>query len=409
MNYRNPGLYKALVSVFGVEGVHVIRPGERMEYDYKRNPITDRLSFTPRPDCRGEEYALNCPFCGDEKGRLQVSHMWGVHDKRTDTKLWWLVNCFNDDNCMHHIENRQKLIQMIKLGRRHKSELSRKADLAPRQSDGPVEYPGTIWWLSDMLKRLPRHSMLEYLRARFVPPRVAAYYGAGLCMSGGGVAFDGRLVIPIFEKGKLVSWQARATGGAVGAKYLSATNTTLANFWYNFDSAIRFHTRVVVEGSIDTWGVGGPGLGCFNKSVSRAKIKMLKKADARMGKRGNYAVMLDPAMNPKDLAKGAQHHLDAAMAVMEDAFPGRVFSVRLPFNRHRQPDTIPAAERFLAEFPQGCPMTGYDPGGMPRAYLRKLIERVGTAKGFVVSWDLLEDRDDEGKRARKEGSQTLAG
>jgi hypothetical protein len=201
------------------------------------------------------------------------------------------------------------------------------------------------------------------------------------------------LVIPVFEGGKLVSWQARAVTEMPGAKYLSATNTTLANHWYNFDTAIRFHTRVIVEGSIDKWGFGGPALGCFNKAISTSKLKALKKADAKLGKRGNFVVMLDPAMNPKDVARGARHHLEAAEELLENAFPKRVFSVRLPYNRHRQPETVEQAKAFLTKYPQGLPSTGFDPGGLPRAYLRRLVEKVGAEKGFKVSWDLLEDAE----------------
>ena len=122
----------------------------------------------------------------------------------------------------------------------------------------------------------------------------------------------------------------------------------------------------------------------------------LKKADAKLGKRGNFCVLLDPAMNPKDLAKGSLHHLDAAMQAMSAAFPKRVFCCRLPSNLSLQPQTAREAQLFMKKYPEGRPLTGFDPGSLPRSYLRKLVAKVGAAKGFKVSWDLLEDvADDE--------------
>ncbi len=61
----------------------------------------------------GEMYTLDCPFCGDCRGRMAVSYRFGVQDETNynGRSLW---KCFNE-NCQSDVENRKKFEQMMQI------------------------------------------------------------------------------------------------------------------------------------------------------------------------------------------------------------------------------------------------------------------------------------------------------
>lgn len=64
----------------------------------------------------GEQYAVNCPFCGDTRHRLYISHMWNQiietsnHVKYHCSKH--LIRCFNED-CQRKEENFNQLCEKL--------------------------------------------------------------------------------------------------------------------------------------------------------------------------------------------------------------------------------------------------------------------------------------------------------
>ena len=56
----------------------------------------------------GEEYVLNCPFCGDTRHRFYINHMWGTKDDSSGSLNLWLMHCYNE-NCEENIENQDVL------------------------------------------------------------------------------------------------------------------------------------------------------------------------------------------------------------------------------------------------------------------------------------------------------------
>lgn len=363
----NPELYAALVSAFGKSNVRVTHPGVPMTMTYKRDALDmTKIRLEPVKGARGQEFKLCCPKCNDRRWRLSINHRWGVLDQRTGTRNLWLANCYNE-HCFSSYDQQRSLFDAV-MHNVDRDKLSVDDKYLEKQQAGPVTLPGELWPLTQIVKKSPKFRCLEYLRDRMMPPELVASYGVSYCLTGERAA-EGRLVLPIYENDKLVSWQARAIVDDGRPKYLSATNTFLANYWYNFDQAIRFKTQPIVEGAFDVMGIGPMAMGCFNKVISEEKLNRLVQADSETGKTSVYPLVLDPTQNEKDAAAGRPHHMDVAYKQFVRCFPKRTFKVWLP--------------------------AGKDPGSLPRAYTRKLIETVGKEHGIDISWALHAGVSDE--------------
>ncbi len=88
----------------------------------------------------------------------------------------------------------------------------------------------------------------RYLTQRGISQNVALAYKLGYCRSG---PYADRLILPVYEDGNLMSWQARSAIGAE-PKYLSATTNSRGKLLFGFDQLPENAREVVVvEGPID--------------------------------------------------------------------------------------------------------------------------------------------------------------
>ena len=115
---RNPKLYHALKQITGLPP-KIINEGEpchlhNVYAEYSFVPTTQNL---PASCTRGgEQYAVNCPFCGDTRQRLYISHMWDTEFVQNNVRYHCsdrLMHCFNED-CVAHPENRQKIVNSLR-------------------------------------------------------------------------------------------------------------------------------------------------------------------------------------------------------------------------------------------------------------------------------------------------------
>lgn len=351
----NPRLFRRLEERFGA--VKVIHRGEAMQCKYVRNAISGKLRLKPEKGQRGEEYKLNCPACGDSRSRLYINYRWGVYDERTSTRNLWLANCFNS-NCFADYEEQRELFEEVNGAGFDVFEIQ-EGNSTPQRRE-PVKLPGNVWPLTDILLKNPGHTAAEYLRERFVPPELAAAMDVGHCLDGAAARYVDRLIIPVYEDEKLVSWQARSErDGGMSPKYLSADNSDLSAHWYNFDVASTYRLRLIVEGVVDAWMAGPQSLGVFNKKISGDKFRRLVQNDVETGKEAVYGIMLDPTQNPKDAANGHEHHMLSAYNMFRKAFGERVFQVWLP--------------------------VGTDPGSLNCAYIRALVIHAAAKSGIDLA------------------------
>lgn len=95
MEPLNPVLLNALQTIFG--RVRVSKQGEERQVAYFPDYTTGKPRMRANTAEGGEEYVLNCPFCGDRRGRFYVNHAWGTYDTVTGSWNYHLIHCFNED------------------------------------------------------------------------------------------------------------------------------------------------------------------------------------------------------------------------------------------------------------------------------------------------------------------------
>ena len=131
---------------------------------------------------------------------------------------------------------------------------------------------------------LPVHRPLEpddlafrYLAGRGFDARVIDQFGLSLCMKPG--PFMGRILIPVYQDGKLISYQGRTIVEGMKPKYLFPTDVPFHNGLYNWDMASRHDWVVLVEGVTDLWRMwlrGYPNTAAtFGKTLKQEQFRLL--------------------------------------------------------------------------------------------------------------------------------------
>ncbi len=88
----------------------------------------------------------------------------------------------------------------------------------------------------------------------------------------------GRIIIPVYMRGRLVGWQARFVGQPPHSdipKYITMTGMKKSEALYNFDRAKQSSVVVVVEGASDVWTVGPRAVALFGKVASTHQVQVL--------------------------------------------------------------------------------------------------------------------------------------
>ena len=113
----------------------------------------------------------------------------------------------------------------------------------------------------------------RYLSSRGIGKDVAKKFGIHFCYDG---EFAGRIIIPCFYQGDLVTFVARDLYGHSDRKYLNPKGNKQSDFLYNYDS-IKGDTVVLVEGVFDAIHNSqvAPTVASFGKSLSNRQINLL--------------------------------------------------------------------------------------------------------------------------------------
>jgi hypothetical protein len=357
----NPDLFRRLQRAYGEGNVTVFHENSELQGYYKKDPLRDRREkpklYVDKP---GEEYKLNCPFCSDTRHRFFVNHRWGVRDPKTGTINLWLLNCFNEQ-CNDVYDNQLHLFKMLYDNATPPDKLQK--EVVARRGPRKVDWPGPMWRLDDLAKRSPKHPAIQYLESRLYDPiYLGKKYQVAYCLESKMELAHRRVVAPIFQNGKFLSWQARALQDDLPKgtpKWFTLPGSRTSEFFYNFDNAIKGRTIVLVEGPSDAWNFGPQAMSLIGKTLSPEKISLLKKY-ARKGVK--IVVMLDPNQDAKSIEKGRKHHIEVVYKQLneEPTFKGRVAKCYLP--------------------------SGYDPGDLDREYLRDYAKFTAATQGVKLDF-----------------------
>lgn len=91
-----------------------------------------------------------------------------------------------------------------------------------------------------------------------------------VCFSGN---YEGRLIIPIIHKGKLISYQSRDMTGLSHLRYKTCPDTKLNNTLFNIDSIKDI--MIITEGVFDALRVGKEAVATFGTSITEHQLQLI--------------------------------------------------------------------------------------------------------------------------------------
>lgn len=296
----NPTLLTALTIAFptGWERLRVQNRGQRRRY-------SRCLGMDGPPEEYGQEFHLDCPFCGDQHGRMRVNH---TYDPLHAPHRWY---CFNE-SCHLKPELRQRLSDLlIQAWRGAKSAVSEGGLLltllSNAEHDAECTDSGVGVLMPDNylpLDQLPHdHHARLYLESRgFDPDHLSLNWLVGYSVGSSrpSPGFRDRLVIPFFSCGTvsvpvLVGWQARSVFVSPNkcdadphSKYLTMAGMPKSRLLYSSPAGILHSDRVVVtEGVTDAWRCGEDAVAVFGKMASARQVQLIIEAA-----RGRQAIVI---------------------------------------------------------------------------------------------------------------------
>jgi hypothetical protein len=280
----NVPLYNALVNVF--KDVRIANEGESAVFSTPPKTATlnrlktkykDRNEYQPQCIHGGEQYHVCCPFCGDQKYRLYISHAWDkfLKDEGGTTIYAGKRAICHNERCLESRENYRKLDDTIRAN-------------IKEDDTKPIECSSNVTAFENRVINLPNCVPL-------LDPRVSSetkgyledrgYDVAELSdnwhVRAGTIPFYPKesIIFPIYQRGVLKGWQARYPGEdykAIGKpKYFFPSGVKKSWMLYNMDTAKMYPCAVIVEGVLDAIRVGPMGIAMFGKIPSTHQEQLL--------------------------------------------------------------------------------------------------------------------------------------
>jgi hypothetical protein len=354
----NPDLYYALEAIFGQ--VLVKNENEQAEYDYNEMDNKAIVLNKGRPKVSasvtswGEVYAVNCPECRDTKHRLFFGHMLGQTLKRSGNDLIfskYMYKCHNEGcNVSDHVK---EIDPDTFIGTMSPKKTKNSIIGLPSQTklpEGSLALSHAPLYVQQYL--LNRGYDLQVLQERYrvmYAPEGSVYVEAD---EENDVEerkfFEDRIVIPIINKGYMISWQARVIGKIKHKKqpkYLFPPMFPKTSAIYGIDEAWKHHTVVIEEGITDTWSYGPEAMACFGKSLSAEQIRYL---EIMFYHQGRCCVVLDSAKDDPDTDDKSAKMVEKLRE--SEAFPDGVTEFRLPEGDPGSTDPVWLREQVEATF-----------------------------------------------------------
>jgi hypothetical protein len=291
---------------------------------------------------------VNCPYCGDRRGRLYINYRWNTRTRNGDRFGRNLAICFNEGCDLKGLE--------LELGALARNWPVVDRPYASKVEDGPEFAQQVLPGVCQPLDTLPvTHAACRYVIKRgFDPVELGKFWGVCYCSKCEVTPktpfpdlVQGRLVIPIFKEDVLVGWQTRAIVDGDVPKYYTMPGFPKSRMIFNQDRARQYRFGVVVEGVFDAFRVGPRAVALFGKSMSQTQREL---AVSFWGQ-GSLCIMLD---------NDALEDMERLSKVMDPMrFKDGSFIVVLP--------------------------RGHDPGSMERPELWRLITEHARNRGIQLA------------------------
>lgn len=240
------------------------------------------------------EVVITCPVCGKNKLVVnlekQVWHCWVCEE--------YQLNLYGRRKAVAGAGGLTDLIQLLEGCSREQAlsiiaDQSRHLFVDIQQIDSKLkidpsievrfsnEMPPPEGW-----KSISCYESLPYLRERGITPQDVVDFGLFYCDVG---RYADRLIFPVWERGVLVYWQARAMREDVtDAKFRKTMNpdrlpgyASASEVLMNLDVARDYPRVALVEGPIDNIHVGFSACATFGKKISMTQALKLRYAGVR--------------------------------------------------------------------------------------------------------------------------------
>jgi len=287
----NPLLYEQLKTLSG-KSPKVINAGIGFSFSIV---TSESGKFLVKPD-PGEQYAVNCPFCGDRRSRLYVHHRFGTQfsdpaHPELNGALTQLAFC----------QNEQKVVPLygLILDRLDPAKMELALALNATQGVKEEQVSKQVPPLGQTIRlsELPDdHEAIKYLRGRgYDTTYLSEACEAQVSVShpDGDIArlAKGRILFPFYVDGILTQWQGRVPydirkGVRWPPKWWFPPGVKKVP--WNVDVAATFPVVILTEGILSAVNAGPAAIALGGKTMTYESKKIIKK------RWDTVIVMLDP-------------------------------------------------------------------------------------------------------------------
>lgn len=266
-NVLNPALYTALKRLFG--RVRVSCRGERMKW---RRAVDKHGQPAIDVERMGEQYVVDCPFCGDQRNRLEIGYGWLTQpDKRCPT-ISHALKCYNE-SCKdpYSVEFRMKV---LKAGADNADVAMLIAAKREVPEPPPVRLPNGLIPLDQLADDHPARLFLARQYNGLSPIYLAQAYGVSYASE-----YDdryrlaqGRIIFPITEGEQLLGWQGRT----IDPNEKDRRWLLCPGFRKNFYNGYRINPHavpIICEGITNAITCGPNGTAIFGKTLDDARAR----------------------------------------------------------------------------------------------------------------------------------------
>lgn len=246
----------------------------------REQQITSFL-HSKNPGMRGKfpEFKVCCPFCDDERYRFgfniirKIGHCFNCGESVGGQKLVQALGI--DESQIREPTSFQSLDKILS----NSSQIDEIVEVPELAQPGPL--------LTQIRDDDPRYAQVrniafDHLIARGYIDYLEISERNKLMIGATGTRIEGRLILPVFEKNKLVYWQARALYPHQRPKYLNPDKIEQpagkSNFIFNLDAARHCREVVVCEGIFSALSVGENAVAVFGKELSTRQAHKLSTA-----------------------------------------------------------------------------------------------------------------------------------
>lgn len=266
----NPNLYRVLIKHFG--NVSVSNEGVRR--------VEQRVPGQSRPEVvvRGESYNVDCPLCGDTKGRLSISYLWLTKPPLSSQRVTALINCYNE-GCEAWKEDfyGQFLddLYAAELGLLDDIKVSDRV-VPHREQGAPIPLPLGCVPLSSLDVG---HPAIRMLTSRYN----LDHKGISYISDAYGVMFtdeydinfrnsQNRVIFPISKNGEHMGWQGRTIKNVRPRWYIPPG---FVKPFYNIDRVPPGSIPILNEGILNAIFCGPSGIAMLGKSLNLLRVQEL--------------------------------------------------------------------------------------------------------------------------------------